>query len=136
MTIGKVYVASSLDNKKRVSDIIENLKLNGIDITYDWTSHGRVYDLDELKEIAVKEENGVRECDLFIMVLPGGGGTHFEFGIARTLNKKIFILEELDVEQKSFYYLEGLNKYPNYEMAKDDIISELSKANKHNVINQ
>jgi len=119
----KVYVASSLDNKNRVSTIIEDLKKNNIDITYDWTSHGRVYEKSQLEEIARLEENGVKSCDLFLMVMPGGGGTHFEFGVARTLNKKIFILEETEVEQKSFYYLDSLRKYKNYEEAKIDILN-------------
>lgn len=126
MGCGKVYVASSLDNKHRVSSIIADLKANNIDITYDWTSHGRVYDQTLLADIAILEENGVKQCDVFFMVLPGGGGTHFEFGVAKTLDKPIVILQETDgIEQKSFYFLPNLRKFGDYHQARTEILNIL-----------
>lgn len=126
MGYGRVYVASSLDNKQRIIDIIADLKNANIDITYDWTTHGRVYDHSELADIAKLEENGVKECDVFFMVLPGGGGTHFEFGVAKTLNKPIVILEDIEgIEQKSFYFLPDLRKFDDYQLAKAEILNIL-----------
>ena len=126
MGCGKVYVASSLDNKQRVGCIIADLRSNNVDITYDWTTHGRVYDHSLLADIAILEENGVRQCDVFFMVLPGGGGTHFEFGVAKTLGKPIVILEETDnIEQKSFYFLPNLRKFVDYNQARTEILNIL-----------
>lgn len=122
MTLGKVYVASSLDKSTFINGINNQLRSINIQITYDWTVHGRVYDPIELAEIAAKEEKGVHDCDVFFMVLPGGGGTHFEFGVARTLNKPIVIYEsDKQIEQKSFYYLPGITKYEELGLAIEHI---------------
>lgn len=127
MSIGKVYVASSLDRGEDIKKISNLLREKGIQITYDWTTHGRVYDPAALAEIALKEERGVHDCDVFFMVLPGGGGTHFEFGIARTLNKPIVIYISDDrIEQKSFYYLPGITKYDVLDRAINSIIELLT----------
>lgn len=121
-----MYVASSLDSSSHIRDINTVLRSKGIEITYDWTTHGRVFDPAELAVIAAKEEQGVRDCDVFLMVLPGGGGTHYEFGVARTLNKPIVILQiDERIEQKSFYYLPGIVRCDNLVDAVRNICSFL-----------
>lgn len=131
MKNNKVYVASSLDKCERIKQIIHVLKSKGLTITYDWTDHGRVFNQENLAEIAILEEKGVKDCDILLMVLPGGGGTHFEFGVAYTLNKPIVILEdEPNIEQKSFYYLPGIQKYECLEEAVYAVMNILSNCNK------
>lgn len=128
MSIGKVYVASSLDRSIDIKKINDILRENDIEITYDWTTHGRVFNPPDLAEIALQEEKGVRDCDVFFMVLPGGGGTHFEFGVAKTLNKPIVIFESEDnIEQKSFYYLPGIDRFKLLQLAIQHIITLLTK---------
>lgn len=104
----KVYVASSLFNIKRTRQIMEKLKNDGFQITYDWTVHGKVDNEDECRNIAILEEQGVLCCDVFILVFPGRTGSHIEFGLARASNKIIILLQEIETERKTFYYLPGI----------------------------
>lgn len=118
-----IYIASSLDNGERVKQINDILSKQGHTITYDWTKHGRVTDTDQLVEIAKGEYEGVKDCDVFLMVHPARLGSHFEFGAAYSLNKKIFILEETEIsELKSFYFLPGIEIYKTL----DEILAVLN----------
>lgn len=131
MDNNKIYVASSLDRCERIKQIINVLESKGLSITYDWTDHGRVFNEKNLAEIAILEEQGVKDCDILLMVLPGGGGTHFEFGVAYTLNKPIVILEdEPNIEQKSFYYLPGIKKHRCLDEAVNSVINILTNCNR------
>jgi len=77
-------------------------------VTYDWTQHGQVYSEEELAKYGQLEEQGIRDCDVFLLVFPGRNGSHFEFGLAYGLGKQIVILEETEEEQKTFYHLPGI----------------------------
>lgn len=120
----KIYVASSLDNAKRISEIVQILKDAGYDITYDWTTHGRVENQEQLQQIAKGEYDGVKDCDVFIMVHPARFGSHFEFGAAYALGKRIMILEESEIEElKSFYFLSGIERFKSIQ----DILKNINK---------
>lgn len=122
MSIGKVYVAGSLDNAIEVQKIQNKLRSSQIEITYDWTTHGRVYDRVALREIAKKEKNGVVDCDVFFATLPGGGGTHCELGMALILGKPIVIYEAKEVEEKSFYNLPNIDRFDTIDHAVQRVI--------------
>lgn len=108
MTV-KIYVASSLHNATRAREVMDLLESNGYRITYDWTPHGQVYSEEDCANIAILEEQGVLDCDVFLMVFPGRTGSHIEFGLARSAGKHIILLqEEAETERKSFYYLPGI----------------------------
>jgi len=101
-----VYVASSLNNKDRVRQLISQLTDLGVNITYDWTLHGFVDDEDKLMNIALSEAKGVDDADCVLMVTPARKGSHFEFGYAYAKNIPIVILiEEEDYVPVSFHYL-------------------------------
>ena len=120
----KIYVASSLDNAKRISEIVQILKDAGYEITYDWTTHGRVENQEQLQQIAKGEYDGVKDCDVFIMVHPARFGSHFEFGAAYALGKRIMILEESEIEElKSFYFLSGIERFKSIQ----DILNNINK---------
>lgn len=124
-----VYVGTSLHNASRAKSIIARFKDNNIEISYDWTFHGQVFDIDDLTYIAKAEINGVRNCDLFFMIQPGRSGTHCELGIAIALNKPIIILGDGCVfEKKSFYYAEGIEHFSDEDAA---INAALIKLNSH-----
>lgn len=93
------------------------LENKGYHITYDWTTHGQVYSEEECREIAILEEQGVLDCDVFLMVFPGRTGAHIEFGIARASNKHMILLQEAEVERKTFYYLPGVVRVNTEEEA-------------------
>ena len=113
----KVYVGSSLHNANRVREIQARFKQAGVSITYDWTTHGQVYSEDQLAAIGESEERGVEECDLFFMIQPGRTGTHYELGLARGLRKPVVILEEVEVEKKTFYYCLGVHRFKSEDEA-------------------
>jgi nucleoside 2-deoxyribosyltransferase len=120
-TIKQVYVGSSLHNGERARQLMDRLEQEGIQITYDWTTHGQVYSEEELTKLGALEEKGVLDCDVFLLVLPGRNGTHFEFGLAHGKGKHIVMLEEVEVEQKTFYYLPGIARYKT----EDDVVQHI-----------
>ena len=96
---------------------MELLKQKGVHITYNWTTHGQVYSEEDLERIGIAEENGVKECQVFFMIFPGRTGTHTELGLARGLGKHLVLLEEVEVERKTFYHLPGVQRFKKEEEA-------------------
>ena len=106
----KIYVASSLYNKTNVKALYKYLAYLQCSITYDWTTHGGVNDEVSLKEIGLKEYQGVVDCDVLVMLMPARLGSHVELGIALALCKPIVIITNgEDFEKKSFYFLDHVN---------------------------
>lgn len=79
-----VYIATGLDNAAAHNRLRDLLAAQGVGLTYDWTTHGSVWQRGraEIREVAALEADGVRHADLVIALLPGGRGTHAEIGIA------------------------------------------------------
>jgi len=121
----KIYIASSLTNIKRVQEIRDKFLAQGCEITYDWTTHGAIdrNDINALREAATGEMNGVMFCDVFFLVQEGRKGSHVELGLALARQHydgnppKIVILEEVEVEMKSFYQLPDVNIIKDEETA-------------------
>jgi nucleoside 2-deoxyribosyltransferase len=106
----KVYIGTSLLNAERARQVKKRLESLGIEITYDWTTHGQVHEEEELAKIGLMEKQGVAEADLFLMIFPSRTGSHFEMGLAYGLNIPIVLLMETEQELKSFYYLPGIRR--------------------------
>lgn len=131
----KVYIASTLSNAERVAKLRDRLQNLGIEITYDWTSHGMVLEPGDLDEIAAQELQGVIDADHLFVVLPGGKGTHVELGamIAMHLDKYEFPITILhDVVDTpfptSFHYLRTSAGIPIYRTgSEDDAIERLGQ---------
>lgn len=115
----KVYVGSSLLNATAVKSIQERFRAEGIEITYDWTTHGKVESERELIAYGHAEMAGVLSCDLFFMMHPARTGTHVELGLALAANKKIVLVNDLTVEQKPFYYLPNVYRFTSVDEAFD-----------------
>lgn len=108
--MAKVYVASSLDNDRNVINLYDYLNCHGHVITYNWTTHGRVTNVEDLKAIGKKEFDGVVDADILIMLMPARLGSHVEFGVALALGRPIIIIKgNNDYEDKSFYHLDGVH---------------------------
>ena len=45
------------------------------------------------------------------MIFPARNGSHIEFGLANGYGKHIVLLEEVETEQKTFYYLPGIQRF-------------------------
>ncbi|TKC18946.1 nucleoside 2-deoxyribosyltransferase [Robertmurraya kyonggiensis] len=111
----KFYIASGLQNKDMVRFVSQRLKEMGFIHTYDWTQNEQAATFEELREIGQKEKNAVLESDFLIVLLPGGKGTHIEFGIALGHGKKIYLYasdNEVDNFEttSTFYHLPEVEK--------------------------
>ncbi|MEN2766829.1 nucleoside 2-deoxyribosyltransferase [Ornithinibacillus xuwenensis] len=110
----KFYIASGFDNQAAVHYVRDQLILAGHSHTYDWTKNNRATTEEALRTIGEAEKAAVADSDVFIVLLPGGKGTHTELGIALGLNKKIFIYskEKIDVTTATtFYYVHGVEHF-------------------------
>lgn len=128
----KFYIASSLSNYEKVSNLSCLLKNAGWEHTFDWTLHCHVKEIvvETLKAIAEKEYEGIKNSDIVIILTPQGRGTHTELGMALALNKKVYLCHHDDTYFKcddntsAFYWLPQVNQLiGNIE----DIAAELLK---------
>lgn len=80
------YLASGLERGEEAKALAAQLEAMGFRCSYEWWTHGSVQAAgsERIAEVAVDELEGVRGADLFIALLPGGRGTHTEFGCALT----------------------------------------------------
>jgi len=113
--MNNIYIASTLSNMPRVQRLRDALKPHGVGLTYDWTEHnsGTPYIPDSQplhkRSVAEKELIGVYTAKAILVVLPGGGGTHFEFSAAFVWKKPIVLLvDEAPAYTPSFHYLEDV----------------------------
>ena len=94
----KFYVASGLENRERAAKLINEIRLKGHEIAYDWTVHGDVRSSGEsvMRQTAENEIQAIFDAELFIALLPGGKGTHAELGaaLASKGNKRIWLWAE------------------------------------------
>ena len=126
----KFYIASRLGNFAQVQALSEKLKVAGWVHTYDWTTHGSVKesDVDQLKEVAWNEYNGVKDADVIVVLLPGGKGTHAELGMAIAFGKKVYLCHINDTYFKcdnntcAFYWLPQVKQFVG---GIDDVVGEL-----------
>ncbi len=101
----RFYIATGLENAQRAKQLSAVLTKNGHELTYDWTVHGDIRQLGEAKmsETAFSEIRAVRDAELFVVLLPGGKGTHAELGaaLASRSNKRVIIWSETGKEFNS-----------------------------------
>lgn len=112
----KFYIASSLSNKEQVKYLASCLKEKGFLHTYDWTKNENVNTIEKLATIGEAEKTAVLEADFFILVLPGGFGSHTELGMAIGNGKRIYVYsssnEPFQPEKTTtFYHIDGISKY-------------------------
>lgn len=109
----KFYIASKLGNHEQVRLLADKLKAAGWVHTFDWTKHisEKSSDSRTLLSIGQQEFDGVRDADVVIVLMPGGRGTHTEFGMAIALNKIVYLCHiddtyfRCDDNTSSFYWL-------------------------------
>lgn len=103
------YIASSLSNRKMVSQLSTRLKDQGWHHTYDWTLNAQPSTIEELRTIGKDEFEAVKASDIVIAVLPGGKGTHIEIGIALASSIPVILYSEIpevfELENLSSFYL-------------------------------
>lgn len=91
----KVYVAGKWNESEHVRVVMNMLKVNGHEITCDWTGH--IHPLKS-KEYALEDLEGVKNCDVLLALMPDPTtfykGAWIEVGMALALNKKVIIVGE------------------------------------------
>lgn len=127
----KIYVASTLSNSETVKYAIDRLQNDGHTITYDWTSHGIIHNKEDRIQAAVGEYRGVVDCDILLVIMPGGRGTHFEFGLKCGLDggcQNVVFVYGADTTDMptSFHDIPGLYKVETVDSA-IKYINELSR---------
>lgn len=126
----KIYVASSLYNKTNVKALYKYLAYMQCTITYDWTTHGGVNVEASLREIGLKEFQGVVDCDVLVMLMPARLGSHVELGIALALGKPVVIITgSEDYEKKSFYFLDHVNIIRDIDSLKEALDKIMEQEN-------
>ena len=121
-----VYIGSSLLNAAQVKEVITKFRAVNIQVTYDWTTHGRVTHEDDLKTYGMAEYRGVVECDVFFMIHPARNGTHVELGIALACNKPVVMVTIDGIEPKTFYYLNNVHRFNKVDDAFDFTVRMLT----------
>lgn len=78
------YVASGIGNLTKATALMRALEAKGHRVTYDWTTHGNVkaWPKSMRQVVAAAEFFAVESAEVFVALLPGGKGTHFELGLA------------------------------------------------------
>lgn len=125
-----LYIASTLSNHERVKRLRDLFAAEGVGLTYDWTEHheGSPYVPDPklLPGVAERELKGVIDAQVVLVVLPGGGGTHFEMSAAFMMKKPIVILDDIsDNRRVSFHYLEGVKRCESEALAIGTVLDYL-----------
>ena len=124
----RFYVATSLLNADQAKVVIRRLSDFGHQVSYDWTSHGKVSGHDAMLDIAVKEIEGVVSADCVIVLWPARRGTHVEIGAAIAMNKPIFFITppEFDADV-SFYHHPNIVRFDSLDKAIEVIHKNLSE---------
>ena len=112
----KFYVASGIKNKEEVQVVYDKLKESGHEVTADWTRTDDIPedDRDKSKEyvrsIAKRDFEGIRECDVFVLISdpPEGRSMYVELGVAlsmlETIGKPIIYIVGPRNSESVFYY--------------------------------
>jgi hypothetical protein len=117
-----VYVASKAENYLVIRLFMRALEEAGHDITYDWTTAVEVNgpaggNINYRREMAALDLNGVKECDIFVLVMyKGMVGSLIEFGAALAWDKHIYIVgdaENMPVQSIFFDSTEITWHYPS-----------------------
>jgi hypothetical protein len=112
----KFYIASSVKNKDKIQDIFDTLKAKGHEVTTDWTltddipEDVRISKQDYVRSIAKRDLEGIRECDVFVILSKPSEGrsVYVELGLAiamhETTGKPSVFVVGPDNNESVFYF--------------------------------
>lgn len=116
----KLYVASSFLNKENARTAMDMLENAGHTITSDWTKNVLEPTVRDLAKESVKDLQGVKDADVFILLWPGRLGSAGELGAALALGKTAILVGGID---------RNTNVYFNHPLA--SIVGTITDAIKH-----
>lgn len=93
----RFYVASSIRNKAKVQEVFDFLSQRGHSVTTDWTltddipEEDREASRDYIRTLAKRDFEGIRECDVFLMLSEPAEGRsmYVELGVALAAHEAI-----------------------------------------------
>ncbi len=135
----KFYVGSGMKNAKLVEYYQEKIKEAGWEQTYNWVKNiNSDINIDEIREYAKLEQEGVMNSDVVVILLPAGRGAHIELGMSIALNKKTFLCsiteDEFSIENTvAFYELPNIVKLVG---TADENIKEILKFSREKLNNE
>lgn len=113
----KVYIASNIKNKDKVQSEFETLRSQGHEITADWTltddiaEEERGDSKDYIQAIAKRDFEGVRECDVFVLLSKPSEARsmYVELGLAIALQETtgsplVFVVGEENHESVFYFH--------------------------------
>jgi nucleoside 2-deoxyribosyltransferase len=126
----RFYLSTRLDRIALAAPLLRTLAARGWERTFDWDGQD-ISTPGELADLAVAELTGIREADVFIVLLPGGRGTHIEIGAALALGKPVILYapdRETLVEpyRCAFYYHPGVKLIVSEVLDVDAILAFLT----------
>jgi len=89
--VPKVYISTGWGNKTAAIRIGKIVEAFGGQISVPWWTWEDADRAELLKQYGEQEIEGIRECDLFVCMLPGERGTHTELGVALTCGKRVML---------------------------------------------
>ena len=113
----KFYIAAKWQSRAEVRTLMNLLEARGHTITVDWTTHVNPQNQSILQEWAERDEEGVKQCDIFIGLFREsevGNGAVVEMGIALGLGKRIWIVGDA-IDSCIFMLHPLVTKFPNIE---------------------
>lgn len=123
----KIYVAAKWERRERAREIMDLLKQQGHVITHDWT-HEDDSEMDErerdeyLEECAGQDEDGVHECEVFVIEpTTGCKGAWVEFGIARSADKPIIVIDPEKRRECIFERMPNVRHVPDLAALVDEL---------------
>lgn len=129
----KFYIASHFSQKQRVRDLFTLLQSHGHEVTVDWTQHeGVSFEEREAKseiirEYARKDTEGVRGCDVFVLLSqPADGRAKYaELGVAIASyldhNKpEVYVVGE-DVTHSIFFFHPAVKQRQSFEEVLNEV---------------
>ena len=135
----KFYIAAFIEEKRRVQIIHQRLIDLGHSITVDWTDELGVSGKDRdthskrVEEVAVRDMNGVEECDIFILLSdpPDGRAKYAELGAAIMSyllrgRPAIYVLGD-ETHHSVFFYHPAVKRVRTLE----EVLSDVTASTQH-----
>ncbi len=101
--MSKLYIAAALKDHEIVEALTDRFKKVGIELTFNWAVKFR----QQIQPRPGDMVKAVKECDVLILICPGGRGAHCELGMALATGKKIIIVGAEDYDKRPSFYNEN-----------------------------
>lgn len=126
----KFYIASRFGLREKVRVIYQRIQQKGYQISSDWTTHKPVKPYSQnpeiSKEYAVDDIQGVRDCDVFVLLSDQAGtGMYAELGAAILSNLEhgkpdIYVIGEYN-DRSMFFFHPAVKRRETLDQVLDEV---------------